>query len=88
MTINPKESENSDFISQIDKSPEDKQENLVSCVLSPENNDTNKSDVKRISQKKRSIKRLYSVFFRKRDGRCIQRQSSILTQNQEDNEGV
>ena len=27
MTINPKESENSDFISQIDKSPGDKQEN-------------------------------------------------------------
>ena len=52
MTINPKESENSDFISQIDKSPEDKQENLVSCVVLPENNDKNKSDVNQ-SRKRR-----------------------------------
>ena len=52
MTINPKESENSNFISQIDKSPEDNQENLVSCVLSPENNDKNKSDVNQ-SRKRR-----------------------------------
>ena len=52
MIINPKESEKSDFISQIDKSPEDKQENLVSCVLSPENNDKNKSDVNQ-SRKRR-----------------------------------
>ena len=52
MTINPKESKNSDFILQIDKSPEDKQENIVSCVLLPENSDKNKSGVNQ-SRKRR-----------------------------------